>query len=203
MTFPPFFDQVRRIRMRDPLSDLLGSAEDGVLEYGYADAVRLAGHSCPTVAGTYLMLAKGLEALFGDDLPERGAIRVAFPHPRTEGVTGVMAAVATLVTGATGDDGFKGLGGLFDRRGLLSFGGQTEGDITLAREDSGKAVAVHYSTQAIPADPEMGTLLGLALSGQATESERSRFGDLWQDRVRRILLDHADDPDVVRLRALD
>ena len=35
----------------DPLAALLGAAEDGRLEYHYADAVRLAGHSCPTWLG--------------------------------------------------------------------------------------------------------------------------------------------------------
>mgnify|MGYP003492414693 FL=1 len=40
--------------MRDPLAELLGAAEGGRLEYTYADAVKLTGHSCPTVAGAWL-----------------------------------------------------------------------------------------------------------------------------------------------------
>ena len=51
--FPAFFDQVPRLVVRDPLADFLGAAEGGVLDYGYADAVRMAGHSCPTVASAY------------------------------------------------------------------------------------------------------------------------------------------------------
>jgi len=34
--------------LRDPLAELLGAAEGGIVEYRYADAVKLAGHSCPT-----------------------------------------------------------------------------------------------------------------------------------------------------------
>lgn len=50
MRHPEFFDAVPPLRLRDPLAAFLGAAEEGVLEYRYIDAVRLAGHSCPTVA---------------------------------------------------------------------------------------------------------------------------------------------------------
>ena len=70
-TFPAFFAQAPTQRVRDPLAQFLGAATDGVLEYHYADAVRLAGHSCPTVAGAYLLTRRGLRALYGDDLPDR------------------------------------------------------------------------------------------------------------------------------------
>ena len=50
MSFPEFFKQVPDITLADPLADFLGAAEGGLLRYGYADAVKLAGHSCPTVA---------------------------------------------------------------------------------------------------------------------------------------------------------
>ena len=72
--FPAFFSDAPVIRVRDPLAAFLGAARDGVLEYGYADAVRLAGHSCPTVASAWLMARAALRELFGDALPERGAV---------------------------------------------------------------------------------------------------------------------------------
>lgn len=200
MDYPAFFDQVRRIRLRDPLFAFLGGSDDGVMDYGYSDAVKLAGHSCPTVAGTWLMLAKGLDALYGDEIPERGAIRVAFPQARDEGVTGVMANVATLVTGATATDGFKGLGGNFDRRNLLSFGQTFAEDMRLSRVDTGaSAILAYAASAAVPPAPEMQGLLRLILSGAGTEADRKEFGRLWQDRVRRILTDHADDPLLVTI----
>ena len=55
---PDFFAAVPAIVVADPLAALLGAAEGGRLEYRYADAVRLAGHSCPTVAGAWLMARK-------------------------------------------------------------------------------------------------------------------------------------------------
>lgn len=57
MPFPEFFDTTPRIIVRDPLARFPGAADGGVIEYGYADVVRLAGHSCPTVASAYLMMS--------------------------------------------------------------------------------------------------------------------------------------------------
>lgn len=62
MQFPDFFEAAPRITVRDPLARFLGAAEDGIIEYRYADAVRLAGHSCPTVASAYLMTRAALGA---------------------------------------------------------------------------------------------------------------------------------------------
>ena len=82
--FPAFFDQVPRLTVRDPLADFLGAAEGGVLEYGYADAVRLAGHSCPTVAGAWLMTRAALARLHPGAVPRRGGIRVELRQPLAE-----------------------------------------------------------------------------------------------------------------------
>lgn len=51
MQLPAFFDEVPAIVVTDPLAETLGAAEGGLIEYRYVDAVKLAGHSCPTVAG--------------------------------------------------------------------------------------------------------------------------------------------------------
>src|SRR5690606_29458506 len=110
MTYPAFFDDAPRITVQDPLAALLGAASGGIIEYSYADAVKLAGHSCPTVAGAYLMTRNALKKLYGDELPERGNIKVQFRDEQTNGVTGVIANVVSLITGATTDNGFKGLG---------------------------------------------------------------------------------------------
>ena len=114
MRYPAFFDAVPPVRVRDPLAEFRGAAEDGILEYRYIDAVKLAGHSCPTVAAAYWMTFRALRALYPDSLPERGNIRVEFSKAGTEGTAGVVANVAGMLTGAAGEGGFKGLGGRFD-----------------------------------------------------------------------------------------
>jgi hypothetical protein len=200
MQFPEFFDAAPRISLRDPLAGLLGAAVDGVIEYAYADVVKLAGHSCPTVASAYLMTRAALGALYRDALPERGGIRVELRDDRLEGATGVVANVASFVTGATHDTGFKGIGGRFDRRNLLFFGVDSPGQIRYTRVDTAATVTVSARLDRVPADPGMVPLLQRCLAGSATAEETSRFQSLWQGRVRTLLVDHADDPEVVVVR---
>ena len=136
MNHPDFFDQAPHIALRDPLSAFLGAFPDGVVEYGYLDAVKLAGHSCPTVAGAYLMTAKALVALYGDALPERGAIRAEFRDDAAHGVTGVIAGIVSLITGARQDDGFKGIAGRFAPTGLASTPNNSGSEAGIARSNS-------------------------------------------------------------------
>lgn len=196
MRLPDFFGAVAPLRLRDPLAAFLGAAEDGIVEYRYADVVKLAGHSCPTVAGAFGMARAALAALYGNELPHRGEIAVAFREPADAGVTGVTANVVSMITGAAGEGGFKGLGGRFARRNLLSFGAPLRLDVRLSRLDSGAAVEVAADLRAVPADPELPALMQNAVLGTASAAEMARFGALWQDRVRRILLEHLDDPAV-------
>lgn len=200
MRHPEFFDLVPPLRLRDPLAAFLGAAEGGVLEYRYLDAVKLAGHSCPTVAGAYGLTRRALIALYGAELPERGGIRVEFREGRAAGVAGVVAAVVTLLTGAAAETGFKGIGGNFVRRELLAFDTDLPLDIRYTRLDTGAKLDAAAQLQRVPADPALPGLLQRCLGAQATPEEAQRFGELWQERVRRILLDHGDDPEVFVLR---
>lgn len=198
--FPAFFADAPRIRVRDPLAGFLGAAREGVLEYTYADAVKLAGHSCPTVASAFLMTRAALAALYGEALPERGAVRAEFREPAQEGVTGVIANVVSLLTGATVDTGFKGLGGRFDRRRLLAYEAPVDGQIRFTRTDTGAAVTVGARLEHVPGDPRTSQLLPRCLTGQASPEEEALFHSLWQQRVRRLLLEHADDDQVISVR---
>jgi hypothetical protein len=199
MNFPSFFAAAPTLSLRDPLAQFLGATADGTITYGYADAVKLAGHSCPTVAGAYLMLRKGLAALYGSELPERGAIEVHLRDARDQGVTGVIASVATLITGAAPETGFGGIGasGRFSRRGLLCFDAPIDGLMVLRRRDTGQSVELDLDAAAVPPDPAMGPLFSRAAAGQADEVERARFAGLWQDRVARMLLENADNDRLV------
>lgn len=200
MNFPDFYDQAPVVRTIDPFAAMLGAAADGVLDYHYVDAVRLAGHSCPTVAGAFLMGRAGLAALYPDQPAERGAISVHMPAPESEGTTGVVAQVLTLLTGAAGDNGFYGIQGRFKRRGLLSFAAQREGEaITFKRRDNGKSVSVSLDVSLVPGDLAQGGRMAAILQDRADDQIRADFAHAWQDRVRRLLLDFADDPRVVRV----
>lgn len=192
--FPAFFDAVPGITLRDPLAELLGAAEGGLIEYRYPDAVRLAGHSCPTVAGAWLLTTRALRALYGDDIPERGSIRVDFGESQKSGVAGVIASIIGLLTGAAGIGGFKGLAGRHARKDLLQFEVAGVDGIRFSRLDGRGSVVVGLDLSPVAGDPRMGELLPLILQGAANAAQAAQFATLWQDRVRRILVDHHDDP---------
>ncbi len=197
MNTPSFYIDVPKITLYDPLAEFLGAAEKGVVEYSYLDAVKLAGHSCPTVAGAWLMTCKALTRLYGDELPVRGAIQVSFRDGQADGVTGVIANVVGLLTGAAQSGGFKGIGGKFDRRNLLHFNAGITGEIRYTRLDTGINVETTYHPERVSPSPDMKELMQKAMMGVANEEERSRFGLLWQDRVKRILVDHADNDELI------
>lgn len=202
---PEFFDRAPTLTVQDPLAAFLGATENGILTYRYADAVRLCGHSCPTVAGAYLMVIKGLKALYGEELPERGGIEAAMQGTRDEGTVGVTASVVQLLTGAAPETGFGGIGmqGRFARRNLLSFGaGEINGTLTLRRKDSGKTVAVSLNAALQPFAPQMRDIMPKAVGGSASAKELERFGQLWQARVKAFLTESADDPQFVIVREL-
>ena len=197
MSYPDFFDAVPRISLYDPLAEFLGATEEGVMRYGYFDAVRLAGHSCPTVACAYWSTYRALSFLYPDTLPVRGDIRVEFSQDSTSGVTGVIANVVSMLTGAMSDNGFKGIGGRFDRRKKLYFSvADLQAEIRYTRLDTMQSVNVTANPQLVPASPRLPGLMSACLSGSATPEEAREFGQLWQVRVRRILLEHGDDPAV-------
>ncbi len=91
--FPAFYAEAPVVTVYDPLARFLGAARQGLIEYRYADVVRLAGHSCPTVAGAYLMALHGLRALYGTETPVRGDVEVFMRDAPGSGVTGVIASV--------------------------------------------------------------------------------------------------------------
>jgi hypothetical protein len=203
MDFPDFFAEAPTITLRDPLAAFLGAAKNGTITYTYADAVKLAGHSCPTVAGAYLMVRRGLGQLYGDAMPERGGIEVYLCDPRDQGTTGVIATIAMLLTGAAPETGFGGIGmhRRFARRDLLHFDVPIDGLLALQRRDNGRGVILNLDTTMVPPAPEMQALFPRVLAQQADADEQARFATLWQARVAEMLIGHADDPDLVQAQA--
>lgn len=198
--FPAFFAAAPVITLHDPLANFLGASTEGVLEYRYEDVVRLCGHSCPTVASAFLLARAALRKLYGETLPTRGDIRVELAGQERDGVQGVIAAVLGLITGAAAAGGFRGLAGQFNRRDLLAFQpALPAGAVRLTRLDSGKSVAVVLDLTSVPGDARMSALLPRCLQGVASHDERQLFQQLWQERVRALLLDYADDPCVFQL----
>lgn len=195
MTYPSFFTQIPTITVHDGLAQLLGANSDGLIEYSYTDAVKAAGHSCPTVAGAWLMTVTALKQLYGNDTPERGGIEVSFRQAAADGTTGVVATVVSLITGAATEGGFKGLRGQHVRSNLMRFNQAIDGEIRFTRQDNKEHVDVSFDASIVPAEPEMFKQLMTALDDIDSESSRA-FANNWQDRVRR-LFDEANNPQLV------
>ncbi|MEA2073792.1 MAG: hypothetical protein U9O86_09430 [Campylobacterota bacterium] len=186
MNYPEFFKTIETIKVKDPLSQVLGAFDAGEYEFSYLDVVKSAGHSCPTVAGAYIITSEALKALYPSERAVRGNIKVAFEESLEEGVAGVIANVVTQITGATDKSGFKGLQGQFARHSLMSFNEDIDSSARFTRVDSGTSVDVTYNPQEIKPNPLMMKLMSKLSSGEATPEEVKEFGVLWQDRVQRI-----------------
>ena len=192
MNYPKFFNDVETISLTDPLSKILGSLENGLCEFNYFDSVKAAGHSCPTVGGAYLMASRALKALYPDSLPVRGQIKVEFAESLEDGTAGVISNVITNITGATDKSGFKGLNGNFARHSLMFFDADIQASARFTRLDTNRSVDVIYNPSSVPPDPQMQSYMHKVMRGTANEDEVEKFGVLWQDRVKRILIDNSD-----------
>jgi len=192
MQYPTFFDDVETIILKDNLSDFLGTFEEGLIEFTYTEIVKSAGHSCPTIAGAYIMTLKGLKALYGSEIPQRGGIKVEFSEDPNDGVAGVIANTISNITGATETSGFKGIGGSFVRHSLMKFEADISSSVRFIRNDNGAFVDVYYHPDFIPGDPLIQELMPKVLYNNASADEKKQFGMLWQKRVKDIVT-HIDD----------
>ena len=186
MKTPDFFESIEKIALKDPLAEILGAMENGEYETSYLEVVKSAGHSCPTVAGAYIMTLEALKALYDGRRAIRGDIEVAFKESLEEGVAGVIANVVTQITGATDKSGFKGLGNQFTRHSLMQFNAEITSSARFTARSSGKSVEVFYDPSMIPANPNMMPLMQKIMAKDATQEERELFGEMWQERVRKI-----------------
>jgi len=183
-----FFDEVEKITLHEPLADFLGASKESI--FSYEDCVKLSGHSCPTVAGAYLMALCGLKYLYKNKTPIRGDIKVEFRESKESGVVGVIANVLSFITGARQNDGFKGLGGKFNRNNLLFFDTPITAEVRLSRIDTLESIEMSYALSSLFLPALDNALMQKALMGNASQEEQNHFKIQWQRRVKEILLVH-------------
>jgi formylmethanofuran dehydrogenase subunit E len=201
-----FYKDVKPIRLVDPLAQILGAQSEGEpFVFRFTDAVLLAGHSCPAVSGAYKLTQKALGALYGNETPVRGTIKVLIKGGPEDLAYGPQAQVISLITGASGVTGFKGLGGRHGRKNKLFFDTTDVqfNTFIFQREDTGKSVKVTYNPQAIPPDARMNELSPRVLGGTATREEKETFISIWQGNVRKILLEEDEYPGLFEVEELE
>ena len=183
MEFPDYYNDIEPIELSDELAMFLGAPNDGKYKIYYNEIVKMAGHSCATVAGAFLMAREGLKALYKNDTPRRGNIQVELRDSAEEGSVGVSAAVFTNITGAAGSTGFAGINSDYARRNLLSFNANIVGFVRFTRKDTGKSIELRY----FPANlVHPGNIMMSAIGPQATEETKRTFPKRWSDMIGDI-----------------
>lgn len=184
MYYRKIFDEFEQIKVHDELAKFLGVNDDGVFEFSYIDVVKNAGHSCPTVAGAYIMALEGLKKLYPNELPKRGKIKVELKNEARVKNSGVVGSVLAQITGASTDNGFGGIpSGKYNRRDTLIFGADIQADVRFTRLDTNKSILVScYSEKVI--NPMV--VLQSAISPDATQENKKSFPDRFQDLVHTL-----------------
>ncbi len=184
MEYLAFFDDIEKIIVEDELLKFLGVNTTGIIDFSYIDTVKSAGHSCAVVAGAYLIALKGLKALYGEALPQRGKIKVEIRNAVTQENAGVVGCVLSNITGATTDYGFGGIPtGKFSRRELLFYNCDIKEDVRLTDLETHKSVGVNYSPQKV-VNP-MSILLS-AIKPDAKAEDIKSFPVRFQDMVKTV-----------------
>ena len=184
MKYPNFFDEIESIVLKDELSKFLGINEDGIIKIKYLDIVKMAGHSCATVGGGYLIALKGLKALYPDEIPKRGEIKVEIKKSPTEDNAGVVGCVLSNITGATTDYGFGGISGdKFNRRDLLFYNAPIYTDVRFTRLDTQKQIGINYHPEKV-VNPVQ--ILMSAIGPDATPENKKTFPKRFQEMVKTV-----------------
>lgn len=85
---------------------------------------------------------------------------------------------------------------------MLSFatkGGDNDGTVRFERLDTGAAVQVLFDAHKVPADISQRERMQAVIQNRETPEQQIEFAQHWQARVKRILLEHADDPSLLRV----
>lgn len=191
-----FYDDVEPLKLKEPLAEFLGAIDEGEeFIFTYQDTIKLAGHSCPAVSGAYKITQKALKALYGNETPVRGEISVKVLSSVHHGANGPISQVISLITGAAPETGFAGLGESFVRKNKLVFDDKDEqaNTFVFTRDDNHKSVKVTYHPERIPQKEGMHELFTKCIVATATEKQKEKFKELWQERVKIVLFEETKD----------
>lgn len=197
--FRDFLYDVKPIKFKEPLAETLGAFKenDVVLEYTFIEAVKMAGHACPTVTGAYMSCQEALEFLYPDEIPTRGNIAITIYGEPDEGVYGVIGQVFSFLTGAAPGSGFKGLAHKFKRKDLLQFSSDKLDSEAMCFEfkrlDNEARVLVKFYPQRVPYPAEkamkLNPLMKKVLFDQADDAEKKELQDLFIGKVEAMIVE--------------
>jgi hypothetical protein len=202
-----YITEVPPIMLIDPYFQIFGQSQEPV-PYYYAEAVKLAGHSCGAVSGAWTITRKALEALYPNgEVPVRGQIAVEAPGAEDEWYVGVFGEVISFITGAAPKTGFIGAefgqtDDVFVRQNKMVYTEEPTGTLPpkmewiFTRTDNGAKVGVIFNLAVITplATPERVAMGKKMAAGEATAEEEADYYAYWNDRAK-FVLDNADSLD--------
>ncbi len=104
------------------------------------------------------------------------------------------------MAGCAAASGFQGIGGNFGCQNLLRFADISGASaMGFRRRDHAAVVSGELDLRSVPAPSNVRQLLALVIDPSASAAQREALAQAWQGRVQTLLLDHADDPDVLRV----
>ncbi len=197
--FRDFLYDVKPIKFKEPLAEMLGALKENeaVLEYTFIEAVKMAGHACPTVTGAYMCCQEALDFLYPDEIPIRGNIAITIYGEPDEGVYGVIGQVFSFMTGAAPESGFKGLAHKFKRKDLLQFSSDKFDSEAMCFEfkrlDNQARVLVKFYPQKVPYPAEktikLNGLMKNVLWDTADDAEKKELQDLFIGKVKVMVVE--------------
>jgi len=181
MTFSELNDKITPIRCFDPLGGLLGSFENGEVEYDFLYAVKLAGHGCPTVLCSFLSADKVAKTLYPDGRLVRGDVKIEIKNRKDEATAGVSGSIFSAIFGASDEGGFKGLGGVYARDRRLFFGSDITTFAKFTRLDNNKTATLDFDFSQV--QRILGPDLSSALQGYRNGKDISEFQSKWLEKM--------------------
>lgn len=195
-----YIAEVPPLMMEEPYFEIFGQAE-GPVPYYYAEAVKLAGHSCGATTGAWVITQKALEVLYPDgETPVRGQIMVEAPGAEDEWFVGVFGEIITFLTGAAPHTGFSGVefaeaDETFLRRNKMVYAEEPTNQLPPRREwvftrlDTGTKVGVRFNLVVIkPLPTPFRVSMGKKMAaGEASPEEAADYIQYWNDRARFVL----------------
>lgn len=71
------------------------------------------------------------------------------------------------------------------------------GEMRFTRLDNGQSVEVSHHPDAVPRPAELRMQMQAALAPEASKAQRDVFAQTWQGWVRTMLIDHADNTELI------
>jgi hypothetical protein len=81
----------------------------------------------------------------------------------------------------------------------MSFRADINSSARFTRTDTGKSVDVDYNPGIVLPHPKMQELMGLVMTQNANKEQIKEFGKLWQERVKRILIDNINNQEMIKV----